>query len=153
MCVNDELKELIYRFFFAFSRLEFALKEEGFHHRDRYGSAQPDWKRFINQYQGDYVLCESAIRLLRNPPRKQIINRNGDLSWRDLTFNPNCSELKKISLLIRAVRNNLFHGGKHGERSWDDPDRVRFLLENSLEVMDSIADLGVDIRSHYRNEY
>ncbi len=148
---DQQLKDLIYNFFFSFSRFEFALKETGYRNRDRYKTAVPDWKRFINDHENHYEIDESARRLIDHPPRKQILNDNM-LIWQDITFN-RMSDLKKMSLIVKTIRNNLFHGGKHGERSWDDPLKVTFLLQNSIVVINKFSELNTDLKSHYRNEY
>lgn len=40
------------------------------------------------------------------------------------------------------VRNNLFHGGKHGHDQWDDPTRMRRLLKLTITVLSELAALG-----------
>ena len=40
------------------------------------------------------------------------------------------------------MRNNLFHGGKHGSAYWDDPDRMRLLLPLSVTVLGELVTLG-----------
>jgi hypothetical protein len=44
--------------------------------------------------------------------------------------------------MLKTVRNNLFHGGKHGEAFWDDPTRVQALLSNAQPVLAELAALG-----------
>ncbi|MCC4262658.1 hypothetical protein LL270_18705, partial [Pseudomonas aestusnigri] len=43
---------------------------------------------------------------------------------------------------VKTVRNNLFHGGKHGAAGWDDPVRARLLIEMSTAVLAVLAVLG-----------
>ncbi len=50
------------------------------------------------------------------------------------------------------MRNNLFHGGKHGSAYWNDPDRMRLLLETTIAVLDDLAD-QMRLTSDYRSEY
>ena len=83
------------------------------------------------------------------PPRRQVI-RNGRLDWDDLRFAGTHSSLEKVAVSLRTIRNNLFHGGKHGDRSWDDPDRITFLLQNASEVIDRLACLHDDLHEYYR---
>jgi len=48
----------------------------------------------------------------------------------------------KVGTLIKTVRNNLFHGGKHGDVSWDDQDRMKVLLGLVLEILGEIAEIA-----------
>jgi len=57
-----------------------------------------------------------------------------------------------VVTLLKTVRNNLFHGGKHGDDGWDDPERILTLLELSIRVLDELADLadfGADYTRYY----
>ena len=153
MIDNDELKPIIYDFFFKFSRFEFALKAYKYRKSGRFGNnAEPDWNSFINDYEGTYHACEFAEQLLQNPPRRQVIT-NGNLGWEDLSFQPDHSLLNKVVLAIKTIRNNLFHGGKHGDKSWDDIDRINFLLTNGNKVIDQLSELDSDLRAHYLDKY
>ena len=140
--IEEEMKNLAFEFFYWFSRFEFALKENGLVRRGPRGVAQPNWDAFIEGCEGSYVLCEAAQELLRNPPDVQK-ERNGDeWEWAPLTLELDQSELSKVVLVVKTVRNNLFHGGKHSAAGWDDPDRVRFLLNHGTEVLHSFARLA-----------
>jgi hypothetical protein len=153
MANNDELKPIIYDFFFKFSSFEFALKKYKYRKPGKYNNnAEPDWSSFVIDFEKAYQPCESTNQLLQEPPRRQII-KNGNLDWEDLSFGKNDSLLKKVSLSIKTIRNNLFHGGKHGDESWDNPDRIKFLLKNGNSVIDQLANLHDDLRAHYRDEY
>ena len=143
---DHELKQLVYDFFFAFSRLEFALKAAGFRRRDRNDAAQPDWAAFIRKHQGHYQLSNGDNKLLRSPPKRQCLDRKNRLVWKDLVFESGDSSLKKVSLILRTIRNNLFHGGKYGHRSWDDPKRVTFLLQNGLESIDCLKETDSKVK-------
>jgi hypothetical protein len=153
MLNHDDLRNLIYEFFFKFSRFEFALKEYKYRKPGRFNkNAEPDWKSFIKDFEKVYTPDEFADQLLTLPPRRQII-KNGNLDWEDLSFNETDSLLKKVAISIKTIRNNLFHGGKHGDNFWDDPNRIKFLLENGNKVINHLSNLHDDLRSHYRDEY
>jgi hypothetical protein len=153
MINNDNLKNLIYDFFFNFSRFEFTLKVYKYRTPGRFNNnAEADWKGFIRDFEKAYKPCESANQLLSLPPRRQII-KNGNLDWDDLSFNKDDSLLKRVAISIKTIRNNLFHGGKHGDRFWDDPDRITFLLKNGNRVIDQLSNLHGELRAHYRDEY
>lgn len=42
--------------------------------------------------------------------------------------------------MLRTVRNNLFHGGKHGDEDLDSKERNVELLRCSKVVLDQLAD-------------
>ncbi len=153
MCVDDNLKEMVYHFFFVFSRFEFALKEAGYRRKGKYESVEADWPKFKTDYEATYAADYSAQELFKSPPRKQYLRNDNRLDWRDLSFGSKDSDLKKIISVIKTVRNNLFHGGKHGDSSWDDSVRVRFLLKNSISIIEILAELNNDVWTHYRGEY
>ncbi|GAB3028472.1 hypothetical protein GCM10027285_08480 [Oleiagrimonas citrea] len=54
--------------------------------------------------------------------------------------------------LVKTVRNNPFHGGKHGVEDWDDKVRANFLVSTSITVLDQLAELG-DFESDYKRIY
>ena len=151
--MGDQLEKLVYRFFFAFSRLEFSLKESGYYRKDRFGGSEPNWQQFQKKYEKSYLADDSVRELFKNPPRKQIVNSRNNLDWEDLKFGSKDSELRKAISVVKTVRNNLFHGGKHGDKSWDDPKRVRFFLKRSITCLDCFSKLDASVQAHYRNEY
>jgi len=57
------------------------------------------------------ALVEGIKYLLEHPPKKQAIIR-GTLSWQDSQPDRNSPMLQNLLVLVRRVRNNLFHGGK-----------------------------------------
>ena len=69
-----------------------------------------------------------------------------------IPFDNDASDLAKVVRLARTVRNNLFHGGKHGNEGWDNLDRMRQLLPTTIIVLDELAALS-GISSDYRREY
>jgi hypothetical protein len=57
-------------------------------------------------------------------------------------FLPGTPQLDQVVTLAKTVRNNVFHGGKHGSFYWDDPDRMRMLLKTTIGVLDDLARIG-----------
>lgn len=84
--------------------------------------------------------------------KKQVVAANQDLIFSPVTFKPGDSDLERVTVLARTVRNNLFHGGKHGAKGWDDPKRMRNLLEVAKAALDDLAEqtgLQADYTGHY----
>lgn len=139
--LDFELREIIFRFSYRFSRFEFALKEADFLRSHVVGTrAEPDWRTFVETHENNYQLSNAAKALIQANPKQQIVGDNGH----GLDFRPvergNASEMAYVVALARTVRNNLFHGGKHDSEGWDDPVRIRKLVELSTAVLDELAD-------------
>lgn len=78
--------------------------------------------------------------LIDAKPQRQIVGANG-LNLRVVGFNAGASDLERVVRLANTVtvRNNLFHGGKHGSHYWDEPDRMRDLLTITITALDDLA--------------
>lgn len=150
--IPDELRPLVYDFFFWFSRFEYALKEARFLKNPELGAnAEPGWTRFINERKDDYQIGAAGKALIAANPKRQIVTA-ADLGFRDVCFNPGTSDLERVVRLAQTVRNNLFHGGKHGSAYWGEADRMKLLLQTTIAVIDDLAE-QMSITSDYRSEY
>ena len=118
-------RELLLEFFLTFSCFEFALKSAGFAIGDE-NSVSPDWDGYADSIKNVFNkavnenLLNASNHLLDNPPMKQCRLPNG-LAWNANMPSNNLTETEVILLLVRRVRNNLFHGGKHGIEAFEDP--------------------------------
>ena len=151
--VNGELEDLAFDFFYWFSRFEFALKENAFLESHVAGvRASPGWNDFVKTWSAAFQLTPAAQELQTLAPKRQVVGANDALQWKDEDFNGCGTELAKVVRLLKNVRNNLFHGGKHGVKDWDDPPRTSALLRSSKKVLDELADmagLAADYRRYY----
>jgi len=151
--VPPDLTAAAFEFFFSFTRFEFALKENSYLETHKPGSkADPGWREFVEKYEVSYVLSEKAKELVALSPKEQLVGPGDSLMWEPIVFSTNVSPLKEVVYLLKTVRNNLFHGGKHGEVAWDDSDRMRKLLSVALAVLDELAVLG-SLVADYRRSY
>ena len=138
--IDAEIQGLAFRFFYKFSRFEFALKENGYLRdpsTDR--PAIPGWRVFAIESRAAYRLSPEAAELIRAAPKCQVVGANGYLEWKDVDYHGVPGDLVKVVRLLQTVRNNLFHGGKHGAEGWDDPARTAMLLRLGAEVLDQVA--------------
>jgi hypothetical protein len=144
--VDGELESLAFDFFYWFSRFEFALKEKAYLQSHVVGErAVPGWDEFVNAWSAAYQASASSAQLLALAPKRQVVAANDALQWKDENFNGCGTELAKVVRLLKNVRNNLFHGGKHGVKDWDDPPRTRSLLVCGKKVLDEFVDMaGLD---------
>lgn len=141
--VAANLSNLAFDFFYWFSRLEFALKENGYLKSHVPGeNAEPGWDEFVNKWQEQYTSSAEARLLLKSPPERQVVLEGDKLHWRAVGLGDCKSDLARVVRLVKTVRNNLFHGGKHGGAGWDDPKRTQELLEASLALLRQFAGLA-----------
>jgi hypothetical protein len=131
-----ESKDLVYEFFFVFSRLEHALMAS---YRKPNGGVAADWDKFAKDINEKFLEnvspeVEKAIKYFEDaPPKKQVI-ANGSLIWK--TEEPqNDPQLQKLLEWIRRVRNNLFHGEKLQTLVEGDSKRDRDLLWHGLIIL------------------
>lgn len=103
-------------------------------------------------HQPTYELSAEAEALLASPPEQQIVADNLELAWQPIRFEKCTSDLDKVVESVKTVRNNLFHGGKHGAAGWDDAVRARSLIGMSTAVLASLAALG-DFAGDYERLY
>lgn len=134
--MNDEL---VFDFFKEFSKAEFILKHAGFLLGNE-SKVDADWDGFAaslsDDFYNDDVAAQGAAEyLFTNPPMKQIKTADGRLGWtRDDVADSDRSS-KRLFVLVRRVRNNLFHGGKFPVGLVEDAARDERLLEASLRVL------------------
>ena len=108
--------------FVAYSRMESALKQAGFVRPGPRRIAQADWRRFAEEPCLSDVLAAAAgdpdvKAMIADPPRTRIVTGDGkSLEWRQL-FPVPLASLEDLLGAVKQVRDNLFHGEKHG----DDP--------------------------------
>lgn len=131
------------RFFYWFSRFEYALKKAGYT-KPGQEIAEPDWDGFANKELGkaffNNIKAEPTADILFNEaPRRQIVLSDGKLDWcpkaPDFPHRPN--SVQNLFEYIRRVRNNLFHGGKVpgglDPRDKDLIEAAQYVLEQALE--------------------
>ena len=151
--IGDHLSKLAFQFFYSYSRFEFALKEAGYLKNSTPGAtASPGWFEFAQERHGMYRASDEAKELIKASPKRQVITANNGLEWKTVELKGCSSDLEKVIRLVQTVRNNLFHGGKHGAEGWDDPERTANLLTLSVAVLDQIAKdtgLAADYRGYY----
>lgn len=137
--VSEPLAKLAYDYFFWFSRFEFALKENRYLKSTKPGArADPGWAAFVKAKEAGYMLSDAGAALIKLAPQKQIVTESG-LGFQAITFEDTDSDLAKVVRFLQTIRNNLFHGGKHGSTYWDDPERMKALL---IAARAALIDLG-----------
>ena len=135
-------RELVLEFFLALSKFEFALKTSGYAQGNAQG-VSPNWDKFgadlrelFNCECSDEVLmyCEYYLAY---PPQKQALEGNY-LCWVESPPNK-ASKIENILILVRRVRNNLFHGGKYNIQAADETERNELLLKGAICILHEAA--------------
>lgn len=151
--IPSSLTNLAFEFFYWFSRFEFALKENGYLRSNRPGvNAEPGWDAFERRWRSEYQLTSEAEHLLQLSPNRQVVGKHGELNWAAVAIAECPSDLARVISLLKVVRNNLFHGGKHGSESWDDRGRTASLLECGRLILNDLARVS-GIEADYQQYY
>lgn len=147
---------LVLQFFVAFSRFEYALKRCQYVRGQR-GYANPNWDKFAASIEVQFdmnkagELKRAVDFLLDHPPKKQVV-LGGQLAWVD-SEQGNTPLAQWLSILVRIVRNNLFHGEKMRLVMGMDSERGRKLVRSSLVVLLFWLDLDPELnRIFYAGE-
>ena len=109
--------------FVTYSRFEFALKEAGFVGGADGDIASANWSKFARRKEfGDVLQAVSGDQdvadLIADPPKVQL-RRGNSFEWAS-QFDSPITSVDQLFLAVKAVRDNLFHGGKAGENKRDD---------------------------------
>jgi hypothetical protein len=145
-------RDLVFKFFAIFSLFECALKRAGFCTTGSNGEAQPTWTNFANSIHTQFSSLSDpdltvATNYMLNFPVMQQIPHNNSLTFTPMNRRPNMNDTVWLSILVRGVRNNLFHGGK-----WEfDPTRDSQLLNHLLTILEVWAHLNSDIERELIN--
>ena len=145
--------QLACEFLGVFARFEFALKAGGFAERDATG-VSPKWDGFARTIDGKFnpansvELNEAVDYLLNRPPRKEVLINN-QIDWRDAAPDANLTRAERVLLMVRRVRNNLFHGGKFLAPEGEGDDRDKLLVQHSLAVLKACIPINAQVRAAY----
>src|SRR5687767_7966177 len=145
-------RDLVFKFFTIFSLFEYALKKAGFCFVGRSSEAQPDWEGFAYRIhaqfdpQGTPELVTAVNYMLNRPVMKQVVD-NSALVFIRRFRPPTMNDTVWLSVLVRGVRNNLFHGGKF---RYDRP-RDTELIESCLVILEAWARLHPDVERELNN--
>lgn len=149
--------DLITRFFLVFSRFEYALKRAGYVRSNEDGYAEADWAAFGRSVRRLYnrdrspALSEATEYLLSNPPKRQAVGAARTLVWEDLERREEQTDIGWLLVIVRTVRNNLFHGGKYPMPYGylQEPARDATLLKHTLTVLEACLGWERNVRNHF----
>lgn len=149
--VIGENRNITYDFFATFSRFEFSLKHSGFAKGDQKRNAMANWDKFAIEHNELFqnelkldnknILIEAVNYLFENPPRKLKFEK-GQLKWQERNIQRRT--LEELLIIVRAIRNNLFHGSKNLV-IFDEPTRDSKLISSGLIVLNECLNLNNDL--------
>ncbi len=143
--MDNQVKNLSLQFFYQFSRLEFALKANGYiktiGHIKR---VEPDWDRFVYNIKADFKASNFQIKdslqyYFNNPP-KVLIQKDNTLSWHQFPRDA-ARTVENIFIFIRRIKDNLFCGDITEGRQFAAPCNDIMLLEHGIAIMDYVAEI------------
>lgn len=132
-------EQLALEFVGTFARCEYALKQSGFA-KGNENTVEPNWDAFAKEV--DWHFCrlkDEGFRadvhfLLTESPRKQVLI-NGRIQWKKSPPNANQPKAQRALLMVRRIRNNLFHGAKVWSPEYGNRERDVKLLKAALAVL------------------
>lgn len=69
-----------------------------------------------------------------------MVSAYKQLDWKPVGINHCNNDLCRVIAMLSTIRNNLFHGGKHGDIEVDDKNRNLSLLSLGKQVLDQLAE-------------
>jgi len=155
--ISIQGRNLVVDFFITFSRFECALKATILFANGNQKKVEPNWDRFTASIRNDFnpekneILKNAVHFLLSEPPRIQVLISN-TLEWRNRLFDENTPVTNKLSLHIRDIRNNLFHGGKYNGNFEPEVSRNYKLIESAMIVLNEWLSLNEAVRANFLKE-
>ena len=140
--------ELACEFLGVFSRMEYALKATGY--ATGTGKVEAWWDQFANEIDVDFRAVKdqhfiNAVEfILKAPPRKQVL-KEGVLEFIEQTIDQKQTTAQQVLLMVRTVRNNLFHGAKFLPVGEAEAGRNARLVESSLIVLERCLTLNARV--------
>lgn len=131
--------ELVIGFTGIFSRYEYALKNSGFA-KGNENKVDPDWDEFSRSIADEFDKVDDAgfreavNYLVTYPPRKQVFI-DQRVVWKESPPDGALRASAQALLMVRRVRNNLFHGGKYWIPDDERRDRNEKLVKAALAVL------------------
>ena len=148
-------QELACEFLAVFSRFEYALKSTAY----ALGGANhvtPDWDLFGRHIDERFrassneKIADAIDFLLKHSPRKQVLV-DGRIRLRDCPPDRNLPQAVQVLLMVRRVRNNLFHGGKYLPDGETEAGRNECLVSCSMQVLKYCLDMVPEVRVSYEH--
>jgi hypothetical protein len=137
----------------VFSGMEHALKTVGLS-REPGGYVEADWDAFARLIAAEFQklqeqpLLDAVSFLVTAPARREVTTAAGS-GWKSLSRSQGLSDMEWLLRIVRQVRNNYFHGGKHSSKAPVEPGRDQRLVESALTVLMACIPLHAEVKVAY----
>jgi len=141
---------LVFNFFVAYSRFEYSLKKAGYVQESGDG-IEIQVEKFVSDISDDFnpertdELEEAVDYLLARPSQAQTLKEDGSLGFGVHPSTGIGPYAHRVYHSLRIARNNLFHGGKFGDGTMEEPGRDEQLLRSCLKVLEEFLRLDDDL--------
>jgi hypothetical protein len=147
--------ELACEFLAVFSRMEYALKSTNYAAGGE-KKVDPAWDSFANDINQEFLalaqqdVVKARDYLLVHPPRKQVLQGN-TIAFIDQVIDPHQTQTQQVLLMVRTVRNNLFHGGKYSPEGEQEAGRNNLLVTYGLGILVACSKLNPAVRGRFEH--
>ena len=147
--------ELACEFLAVFSRMEYALKSTTYavgNHK----KVDPAWDAFANDINNEFLaiarddVVEARDFLLVHPPRKQVL-QGQKIAFVDQIIDLHQARTQQVLLMVRTIRNNLFHGGKYSPEGEQEAGRNHLLVRYGLCILLACSTLDANVKSSFEH--
>lgn len=144
-----DLKLAACDYFLFLSKIEYALKNSGFVKSDSHHNALPDWNKFKEAVHANMAIDgnDPDIRAIRAQRPARQIYRDNQLDW-STPQNIGQTDNKALIDACLTIRNNLFHGGKHGD---GNDGRNKILISAAIKILNAALDAEQDVKSQLQH--
>ena len=123
---------------------------------ERNGGISADWDKFARDHDQAFTdLTEQEQKAVRyyeeQPPKKQVVDEDGVLTVKEAPPQNN-KPLSRLLILVRRVRNNLFHGEKFNALLEGDSKRDTELLDHELTILYACLKRSTEISDKFYSE-
>lgn len=144
-----DLKLAACDYFLFLSSIEYALKNGGYAKADTDYDATPDWNKFKDSVHDSMVIDDNDpdIKAIRDQRPARQIYKNEKLDW---SSPQKIGQTDKKALIdaCLTIRNNLFHGGKHGD---GNAGRNKTLIRAALKILNAALDAEPTVKNQLQN--
>ncbi|EKL3976801.1 hypothetical protein PRH55_000129 [Morganella morganii] len=137
--IEQKFKNDMFEFVYAYARFEYCIKKNVEYSDEKKveGKAvQPNWDGLVSLNKRSLTIdnIPSGKILIDLKPKKQVFSREG---WKEIVDTGNY--LNNVVFALKAVRNNLFHGGKECESGFESSDRNMDLIRTGTKVINEMV--------------
>lgn len=151
---KSDIDSLCFEFFREFSRYEYCLKVTQLQQKTD-GDAMANWDWYAKDVEHVFAspkdprFVAAIDYFTQHPPKKQVV-KDGALTWDETPLQEKRVALK-IFVLIRRIRNNLFHGGKFNGQ-WFEPESSEALIQHALIILRACGQSHPEVRKAYESK-